>query len=243
MLSRTGNRMNTCRNLTPAFALLAASLAMGAAPPGNPTAAHDAEIATFIGPVTTPESAPDPDGFIQRWLVLEPINVGNQQPQDATRETIKKEYFPNQLTVVPRDGDKVKVNDQELTWHAVDAKKYNVSLYHVASQWKKSSANALFWTVTVVNAPKEMRNVRLAVGSNASSVWWVNGEEVAGVYGDIQTVVDDGVSKRLTLKKGPNIIRGAIINGSGGSDFVARFLDENGNPIKGFTVSTGVAAK
>jgi hypothetical protein len=88
-----------------------------------------------------------------------------------------------------------------------------------------------------------MNNVRLAVGSNASSVWWVNGEEVAGVYGDIQTVVDDGVSKRLTLKKGPNIIRGAIINGSGGSDFVARLLDENGNPIKGFTVSTSQATK
>jgi hypothetical protein len=230
--------MNNIRNFTLALTLAAGSQAMAAAPAGNPSAAHDAEISTFIGPVTTPEAAPSPDGFIQRWLVLEPITVGNQQPQDATRQTISKEFFPNQLTVVPRDGDKVKVNDQELTWHAVDAKKYNVSLYHVASQWKKSAGNALFWAVTVVNAPQEMRNVRLAVGSNASSVWWVNGEEVAGVYGDIQTVVDDGVSKRLTLKKGPNIIRGAIINGSGGSDFVARLLDENGNPIKGFTVST-----
>jgi len=229
--------MNKCRNVTLALTLLAGSQAMAAAA-GNPSAAHDAELSTFIGPVTTSEAAPDPDGFIRRWLVLEPINVGNQQPQDAARETIKKEYFPNQLTVVPRDGDKVKVNEQELVWHAVDAKKYNVSLYHVASQWKKSAANALFWAVTVVHAPKEMRNVRLAVGSNASSVWWVNGEEVTGVYGDIQTVVDDGVSKRLTLKKGSNVIRGAIINGSGGSDFVARLLDENGNPIKGFTVST-----
>jgi hypothetical protein len=230
--------MNTCRNLTLALALLAGSQAMAAAPASNTSAARDAEISTFIAAVTTPEAAPDPDGFIQRWLVLEPITVGNQQPQNATRETIKKEFFPNQLTVVPHDGDKVKVNDQELTWHAVDAKKYNVSLYHVASQWKKSASNALFWAVTVVDFPKEMHNVRLAVGSNASSVWWVNGEEVTGVYGDIQTVVDDGVSKRLTFKKGPNIIRGAIINGSGGSDFVARLLDENGNPIKGFTVTS-----
>ena len=234
--------MNKFRTITLVLTLAAGSQAMAAAP-ASTSAARDAEIATFIGPVTTPEAAPDPDGFIQRWLVLEPITVGNQQPQDATRETIKKEFFPNQLTVVPRDGDKVKVNDQELTWHAVDAKKYNVSLYHVASQWKKSAGNALFWAVTVVNAPKEMRNVRLAVGSNASSVWWVNGEEVAGVYGDIQTVVDDGVSKRLTLKKGANVIRGAIINGSGGSDFVARLLDENGNPVKGFTVSVREATK
>jgi hypothetical protein len=234
--------MNKSRCLTLVLALLAGSPTM-AATAGNPSAAHDAEISTFIGPVTTPEAAPDPDGFIQRWLVLEPINVGNQQPQNSTRETIKKEFFPNQLTVVPHDGDKVKVNEQELTWHALDSRKYNVSLYHFASQWKTSAANALFWAVTVVNFPKEMHDVRLAIGSNASSVWWVNGEEVAAVYGDIQTVVDDGVSKRLTLKKGPNIIRGAIINGSGGSDFVARLLDENGNPIKGFTVSTTEATR
>jgi hypothetical protein len=234
--------MNKCRCLTLALTLLAGSQTI-AATAGNPSAAHDAELSTYIAAATTPEAAPHPEGFIQRWLVLEPINVGNQQPQNSTRETIKKEFFPNQLTVVPHDGDKVKVNEQELTWHALDSRKYNVSLYHFASQWKKSAANALFWAVTVVNVPKEMRNVRLAVGSNASSVWWVNGEEVAAVYGDIQTVVDDGVSKRLTLKKGPNIIRGAIINGSGGSDFVARLLDENGNPIKGFTVSTGGATK
>ena len=47
--------------------------------------------------------------------------------------------------------------------------------------------------------------MRLAIGSNAASVWWVNGKEVIGIYGDRQTVVDDGVSKRLTLKKGPNV--------------------------------------
>jgi hypothetical protein len=234
--------MNKYRCLTLVLALLAGSQTM-AATAGKLSAARDAELSTYIAPVTTPQAAPDPEGFIQQWLVLEPITVGNQQPQNSTRETIKKEFFPNQLTVIPHDGDKVKVNEQELTWHALDSRKYNVSLYHFASQWKKSASNALFWAVTVVNFPKEMHNVRLAIGSNASSVWWVNGEEVAGVYGDIQTVVDDGVSKRLTLKKGPNIIRGAIINGSGGSDFVARLLDENGNPIKGFTVSTTEATK
>jgi hypothetical protein len=69
----------------------------------------------------------------------------------------------------------------------------------------------------------------------------VNGKEVAGVYGDILTVIDDGVSRPLTLKKGPNIIRGAIINGSGASDFCARFLDANEKPLKGFTVSVGDA--
>jgi len=71
--------------------------------------------------------------------------------------------------------------------------------------------------------PEEMPGVRLAIGSNAASVWWVNGQEVIGIYGDRQTVIDDGVSKRLTLKQGPNVVRGAIINGGGATDFCARF--------------------
>ena len=79
--------------------------------------------------------------------------------------------------------------------------------------------------------------MRLAIGSNAASVWWVNGREVIGIYNDRQSVIDDGVSKRLTLQKGPNVIRAAILNGGGATDFCARFLDEAGTPVKGLTVS------
>ena len=85
--------------------------------------------------------------------------------------------------------------------------------------------------------------MRLAIGSNAASVWWVNGQEVIGIYGDRQTVIDDGVSKRLTLKKGPNVVRAAIVNGGGATDFCARFLDPNGEPVRGFTVSLGDGAQ
>ena len=115
---------------------------------------------------------------------------------------MKKEYFPNQFTVVPHDGDKVTVGDAQLTWHAVDTKLYNVNLYHFAHALGKPTTNVLFWAVTVVNCPREMPDVRLAIGSNAASVWWVNGQEVIGIYGDRQTVIDDGVSKRLTLEEG-----------------------------------------
>ena len=58
-----------------------------------------------------------------------------------------------------------------------------------------------------------MKDVRLAIGSNAASVWWLNGEELIGIYGDRQTVIDDGVSKRIILKKGANVLRAAIVNG------------------------------
>jgi hypothetical protein len=82
-----------------------------------------------------------------------------------------------------------------------------------------------------------MNDVRLAIGSTAASVWWVNGREVIGIYNDRQTVIDDGVSKRLTLKQGANVIRAAILNAGGATDFCARFLDAQHRPITGITLS------
>lgn len=182
------------------------------------------------------------DGFIQRWLLIEPIPA-NGLTDAIVQAAVKKQYFPDQFTVIPHDGDKVTVDNSELTWHAVDTKKYNVNLYHFANALGKKTSDVLFWAVTVVNSPREIRDVRLAIGSNAASVWWVNGKEVIGIYGDRQTVIDDGVSKRLTLNKGPNIVRAAIVNGGGATDFCARFLDANDKPLPGLNVTLSESGK
>ena len=203
----------------------------------------DGQSSTARGPaptLTTPKSptrATDADGFIQRWLVLEPIPTKGQLTDSAVQTAVKTELFPNQLTVMPRHGDKVTVGGSELMWHAVDTSGYNVNLFHFARALGKPTSNVLFWAVTVVNSPREMPDVRLAIGSNAASVWWVNGKEVIGIYTDRQTVIDDGVSRRLTLQKGPNVLRAAIINGGGATDFCARFLDGAYRPLKDIRVT------
>src|ERR1044072_1655455 len=171
----------------------------------------------------SPEKASNAEGFIQRWLLLEPIGA-NGLTDSAVQAAVKKEYFPDQFTVIPRDGEKVNVGGAELTWHAVDTANYNVNLFHFARAQGKKTSDVLFWAVTVINCRREMRDVRLSIGSNAASVWWVNGKEVIGIYGDRQSVIDDGVSKRLTLNKGQNFIRAAVVNGGGATDFCARFL-------------------
>ena len=140
---------------------------------------------------------------------------------------------------MPHDGDKVTVGGAQLTWHAVDTKLYNVNLLSFRPCAEQADVQRAVLGGDVVNCPQEMPDVRLAIGSNAASVWWVNGQEVIGIYGDRQTVIDDGVSKRLTLKKGPNIVRAAIVNGGGATDFCARFLDADDKPLKGFTVRLG----
>ena len=196
----------------------------------------------FLVPPDSAEKAPDAAGFLRRWLILDPIPATGVT-QNAVQAAVKKEYFPNQFTVIPHDGDKVTVNGTELAWHALDTKFYSVSLYHFGWLVNKSTDNVLMWAVTIVNCPEEMHDVRLAIGSNDASVWWGNGQEVIGIYGDRLSVVDDGVSKKLTLKKGPNVIRCAIHNQGGMTDFCARFLDANDKPIKNLTLSLSDTGK
>jgi len=198
-------------------------------------------IAAYFTPGTTKSKMPNAEGFIQRWLLLEPISKPNRGNTVFTDSYIRKAfdtlYFPNQFTILPKDGEKVKVGQQDLTWHALDSKKFNVKLFRFAYGLSKPYYGGVFWAVTVVNSPREMKNVRMAIGSNSASMWWLNGKEAAILSGDRRMVMDDVVSTRLTLNEGKNIIRGAVINGPGMSDFCVRFLDEKGQPIKDLAIS------
>jgi len=195
----------------------------------------------YFTAATISKKVPDAEGFITRWLLLEPINKPNRSNTIFTdsyiRTAFTTEYFPNQFTVVPKDGEKVKVGEQQLTWHALESPHFNIKLFRFASGLGKQTYGVLFWAVTIVNSPREMKNVRMAVGSNSASMWWLNSKEAVILSGDRRMVMDDCVSPRITLNKGKNIIRGAVINGPGMSDFCVRFLDEKGQPVKDITIS------
>ena len=236
----------------------------------------DAEIAVdyvlfknrpkYFSPSTAATISPDNEGFIHRWMLLEPINKPNSGNTVFTdtylREHFNREYFKGQQTILPKDGQKVqavfkqeqapagfgrgmqqapaqpevKTVKQTLTWHALDSENMNVKLFRFAEKYGEQVYGVLFWAVTIIDCPEEIKDVRLAVGSNSASMWWLNGEETLLLSGDRRMVKDDAMSKRITLKKGRNVLRGAIINGPGMSDFCVRFLDEKGNPVTNYTI-------
>ncbi len=236
----------------------------------------DAEIAVdyvlfknrpkYFSPSTAAAISPDNEGFIHRWMLLEPINKPNSGNTVFTdtylREHFNREYFKGQQTILPKDGQKVqavfkqeqapagfgrgmqqapaqpevKTVKQTLTWHALDSENMNVKLFRFAEKYGEQVYGVLFWAVTIIDCPEEIKDVRLAVGSNSASMWWLNGEEALLLSGDRRMVKDDAMSKRITLKKGRNVLRGAIINGPGMSDFCVRFLDEKGNPVTNYTI-------
>ncbi|MGZ3297405.1 MAG: acetylxylan esterase [Asticcacaulis sp.] len=199
-------------------------------------AADTRGMAPFFEPSTAAPKTPDAEGFLQRWLLLEPVVKPNRSNTGFTsayvRDALALNTFPGGTAALPKAGATVQVGSDTLRWHALDAKLFDVKLFNFAEGFDKPVYGVIFWAVTVIDSPREIRNVRLAVGSNSASMWWVNGEEAAGLFGDRRMVMDDVVSAPITLHKGRNIIQGAVINGPGLSDFCVRFVDEHGQPVR-----------
>ncbi len=90
--------------------------------------AHAQGLAPSLARPTSPAKAPNADGFLQRWLLLEPIRVNGPLTDSAVQTTVKTQYFPDQLTTIPRDGDALSIDpstglgasDTTVAWHAVD---------------------------------------------------------------------------------------------------------------------------
>lgn len=198
-------------------------------------------LLSYFTPVTTESATPDSAGFIRRWLLLEPIEKPNRTNTVFTdsylRKTFSENYFPGQMEIWPEAGSVVKVNGKKLKWHSLDSKLFNVKLFRFATGLEKPYYGVIFWAVTAIDCDEDIRDVRMSVGSNSASLWWLNSEEAVILSGDRRMVADDCMSRRLTLKKGRNIIRGVVINGPGMSDFCVRFLHEDGTPVTNFTVS------
>ena len=182
---------------------------------------------TEVGKDANP-AQPDRQGFIRRWRLMEPIAVDVRSNIVFTNSWLR-DVFADELARLPK---------QKGRWHNLDSENYNVKLFRFAEKYGKQTYGSFFWCETVIDCPTDIGNVRLACGSNGASMWWLNGEEVLLLEGDRRMVEDDGMSQRLTLKKGRNILRGAVINGPGLSDMCVRFLDDSGKPVTDYEITT-----
>ena len=117
---------------------------------------------SYFQPVAANAAAaqPDANGFIRRWMLLEPIDYNVRSNTILTdsylNENLAKQYFKGQFDdkKLPRDGEKVnaigiavaggpadtrmqtgpaatKEVKQTLKWHAVESESYNVKVFRV----------------------------------------------------------------------------------------------------------------
>ena len=115
--------------------------------PGSASAAVPAD--TLMKPVGAAK-APSADGFIQRWMILEPIPA-KPLTENAVQAEVKKEYFPEQFTVIPHDGDKVKVGGAGTDLACRRHEELQRRPVSIRARLGKETSNVLFWAVTVVD--------------------------------------------------------------------------------------------
>ncbi len=176
----------------------------------------------------------DDEGFIHNWLLLDPIAVSDQasnHDEAAIKPIFDKEHFAGQNTANPHDTDKVVVDGKTLVWRPRHNNDWVLGLDDLAADTGKSSENALFLGVAYILCDEDIENVTLAIGSDDDSMWHLNGEEVIRVYEGRNVDKDQSKSKPVTLKKGLNVLRFAVVDGGPPTAAAARFLDKDGKPV------------
>ena len=172
---------------------------------------------------------PTADGFIANWLVLEPISLpdsASSHDEENQKDLFDKEYFPGQKGVEPKNGDKVKVGEKELTWRTQTTEDGMLGLEEVS--------NSMFIAVAYIHCEEEISGLSLKIGSDDSSMWFLNGAEVLRVYAGRGLERDQSSSPEpVTLKKGVNVLMACVINGEGPAGLCARFA----KPVTNFKVS------
>jgi hypothetical protein len=181
---------------------------------------------------------PDDEGFIRNWLVLDTIQL-DEKASDHSEESDKpffdKDFFPGQKKAAPKDGDKVKVDNKDLAWKATQ---FDDALCMFSEQ-----DNSLYLAVTYVTSDSDVDSAKLKIGSDDSSMWLVNGNEVLRVSAGRAVEKDQDTSKAFKLLKGCNTILAEVINGGGPTGMCCRIVDKDDKPVKNVTLSLTPPAK
>jgi hypothetical protein len=180
-------------------------------------------------PNAPPPAGPVPvnaEGFVSRWLVLGPIPLGpgaSNHSEEGQKGFFAQPWMPNPKEARPKPLQNATVAGQEMKWDVSDIGDYFVDF--------GAPENSMHIVLSYVVADQDLSELTLATGSDDSAVWWLNGEEVIRVYSGRAVGKDQDRSRPVSLRKGANVLMGAVINGGGPTAACARFLAKDGKPV------------
>jgi hypothetical protein len=166
----------------------------------------------------------DPEGFIQNWLVLAPISLGENA---SGAEAVDKEQLKGEAQLKPKAGDKAKVGDKDLTWKAHTCPEHLLDFNAILGAQTEDSAA---YAVTFIVAPEEMKDIKMKTGSDDQAKVWLNGKEVLKVT-DARPTSKDQDTTDVTLRKGVNVLVVKVINEKIDWSFCVRFTDKDDKPL------------
>jgi hypothetical protein len=170
------------------------------------------------------KSGVDDEGFLQRWLVLAPIPLAENQ---GGADGLEKGQLKDEAGLKPKAGDKVKVGDKELVWKEHASKDHLLDFNGVLGAQTEDS---VAYAVTFVVAPDELKGVRMKTGSDDQAKVYLNGKEVFK-YTEARAADKDQDSTEVTLKKGVNVLVVKVVNEKIDWSFCVRFTDKDDRPL------------
>lgn len=172
----------------------------------------------------------DRDGFIQRWLLLAPIDLGNEPDFGKVFNT---DYIKGESKVRPKQGESLEIGEVGLTWREVRGEEGVVDFHKLLGG---EQPNTVAYLAVYIDASDEQNEVYLRIGSDDACRVWLNGKEVvsANTFRALKKDSDEAIVKLL---KGKNILLAKVINGGGDFAFCARFTDVDGKPFVNLTAS------
>src|SRR5262245_4174792 len=70
-------------------------------------------LVAAVGLPADDKSGTDDEGFVQKWLVLAPIPLAENE---GGADAIDKSQIKDEAKLKPKAGDKVKIGDKEFVW-------------------------------------------------------------------------------------------------------------------------------
>lgn len=169
----------------------------------------------------------DDEGFIRTWLIAAPIPLGDTEPTAA----LDKEFVKGEADLAPKEGDKVKAGDKELTVKKLVAKDYFFDFHDAVTDRQE---NCVGYACCYVVADRETA-CTLKIGSDDQARVFLNGKEVVK-NADARPTEKDQNDAAVTLKAGTNVLLFKVVQEGGEWSGCARFVDKDDRPVRGLTV-------
>jgi hypothetical protein len=186
--------------------------------------------ALLASPVRAADAKPDAEGFIRNWLMLAPIPLSEE---NAGADNIVKEQVEKEAALKPKEGDKTKAKDKELTWKAVQTKDFFFDFNELLGTQNEQVAG---YMVAYLVCEKELADVTLLAGGNDQARIYLNGKEVFTFTEGRTLEKDTDKVEKLTLNKGVNTVVFKVINEMNNWQGCLRFTGKDGKPVTGITV-------
>jgi WD40 repeat protein len=175
-------------------------------------------------------TVPDRTLGIRKWLVLGPIELEGTNAEAALDQPL----IPQEASLLPREGDRVRVGPVERVWTAMDLDDSHIDFQRRLGGTHEFCAA---YAVCYVTSETAQSALHLLVGSDDHAMIYLNGQEIYRHVGTRGWKPEQDEVTEITLKTGINVLVLKVINERGPWGGSVRLTDAAGQPVPGIRVT------